>query len=129
MVDSYLDSYLGDWEDERGNRLNIRKVDDETALVSFFAVIDGKPIYRPWHQNEITVDMVGKYYPGAGPEIIVELWRDEEFTLHLTFEASYILDRKQRDALIPALSRLEEHHFLDQYYHLFGELKHYTKRR
>jgi len=38
MVDSYINNYLGDWVDETGNRLNIQKVDDETALVSFFAV-------------------------------------------------------------------------------------------
>ncbi len=115
--------------DGRGNRLIIRKVDDETALVSFFAASDGKPISRPWHQNEISIDMIGKYFPGSGPELVVELWKDEEFTLHLTFEASYVLDTKQRDAHVPALSRLVEYDFLDQYYHLFGPLKHYTKRR
>ena len=53
MVDSYINNYLGDWVDETGNRLNIQKVDDETAFASFFAVSDGKPLYRPWHQNEI----------------------------------------------------------------------------
>ena len=34
IVDSYIDNYLGDWEDVRGNKLDIRKVDDETNLVS-----------------------------------------------------------------------------------------------
>lgn len=73
--------------------------------------------------------MVGKYFPGSGPELVVELWKEEGFTLHLAFEASYVLDTKRRDALVSALRRLVEYDFLDQYYRLFEPLKHYTKRR
>lgn len=33
-MDSYIDNYVGEWEDKTGNRLSIRKVDDETCVVS-----------------------------------------------------------------------------------------------
>jgi len=127
VVDSYIDNYLGDWKDERGNRLNIQKVDEETALVSFYAASSGSPISRAWQWNEPSVDMEGKYFPREGPDLVVELWENEGFTLHLTFEAAYVLDTKKRNSLVPALSRFEEYDFLDQYYHFFEPLKHYTK--
>lgn len=37
------------------------------------------------------------------------------------------LDQFKLDALVPALSRYEDDHFLDAYYALFGSLSHYTK--
>jgi hypothetical protein len=40
VMESYIDNYVGEWEDETGNRLSIWKVDDETCVVSFFAARD-----------------------------------------------------------------------------------------
>jgi len=74
VVDSYIDNYIGDWKDERGRRLNIQKVDEETALVSFYAASIGRPISRAWQRNELSVDMEGKYFPREGPDLVVELW-------------------------------------------------------
>jgi hypothetical protein len=37
ILDSYIDNYIGEWNDESGKRLSIKKVDETTALVSFFA--------------------------------------------------------------------------------------------
>ncbi len=50
------------------------------------------------------------------------------FCLHLTYEYAYELDKDCRDSLVPALSHYEEDACLDQYYHLFDPLKHYTRR-
>jgi len=73
--------------------------------------------------------MVATYRPEDGPELLVALGEEETgFTLHLNFEAAYILDDAARDALVPALSRYEEDDFLDQYSHYFQPLKHYTRR-
>ena len=36
MLRSYIDNYIGEWENETGNRIVIKEVDDETASVSFF---------------------------------------------------------------------------------------------
>ena len=130
VVDSYIDNYVGEWRDERGNRLSIRKVDDQTALVSFFTASEGKPILRPWHHDKPSVDMTGKYTPAEGPELVVELSEHRTgFTLHLNFETAYVLDARGRDALVPALSRYEEDDLLEQYYGFFAPLKHYTKCR
>ena len=130
VVDSHIDNYLGEWEDERGNRLSIRKVDDETALVSFLAAASGEPLLRAWHHDEPSVDMLASYDPDVGPELVVELGKPGAgFTLHLDFEPAYVLDARGRDALIPALGRCEEDTFLDQYYPFFDPLAHYTRCR
>jgi hypothetical protein len=128
ILDSYIDNYIGEWRDERGNRLTIKKVDETTALVSFFAAADGQPIHRPWCAEKPTVDMIAKYNPQEGPGLEVDLWgKRRGFMLHLTFAAQYELDHDQQDALVPALIRYSEDHFLDQYYYLFEPLAHYTK--
>ncbi len=129
MAYSHIDNYLGEWEDERGNRLDIKKVNDETAVVSFFAAPDSQPLRRHWYREEPSVNMVAEYRPEDGPELVVELWeKGAGFRLYLTFEAAYVLDQARRDALVPGLSRHEEDDFLDQYYRLFEPLKHYTRR-
>ena len=123
-MSSYIYDYVGQWGDEAGNRLSIRKVDDETCFVSFFHAHDNLPIRRPWCAEKPSVEMVAKYQPEDGPEPVVELSEEGAgFTLHLNFEAAYILDDAGRDALVPALSRCEEDEFLGQYYRYFGPLK------
>ena len=129
ILDSYIDNYIGEWNDESGKRLSIKKVDATTALVSFFATSDRQPIHRPWCKGEPTVDMIAKYNPQEGKGLEVDLWGTRRgFTLHLTFEAQYELDHDKQDALVPGLSRYTEDDFLDQYYYLFEPLKHYTRR-
>ena len=44
---SYIDVYVGEWGNEAGNRLSIRKFDDKTCFVSFFQSQDNLPIRRP----------------------------------------------------------------------------------
>jgi hypothetical protein len=41
ILDSYIDNYIGEWNDESGNRLSIKKVDETTALVSFSQPLTG----------------------------------------------------------------------------------------
>ncbi len=90
ILDSYIDNYIGEWNDESGNRLSIKKVDETTALVSFFASPDGQPIHRPWCGEEPTVDMIAKYNSQEEAGLEVDLWgKRRGFTLHLTFEAQY----------------------------------------
>ena len=128
-MDCYLDNYVGEWEDETGHRLSIRKIDEETAVVCFFGARDHQPIRRPWCAGKLSVDMVAKYRPENGPELVVELGEEGSgFTLYLNFEMAYLLDAAKRDALVPALSRNAEDDFLEQYYRYFEPLKHYTTR-
>ena len=61
-------------------------------------------------------------------DLEVDLWeKGKGFSLVLTYEYGYELDELKRDALVPALSRYEDDHFLDGYYALFGSLSHYTR--
>ena len=48
VMDSWIDSYVGEWEDAAGNCLSIRKITDETARVTFLAAPGNAPIARPW---------------------------------------------------------------------------------
>ena len=127
-MDSYINHYIGEWENEAGNRLKIKKVDDETALVSFFSPPDHQPVFRQWYDEKPSIDMIAKYRPAESPELVVELWEEGKgFELHLNFEIGNMLDIQHRDSLVPGISRFEEDDFLDEYYHYFEPLKHYLK--
>jgi len=125
---SYIEHYIGEWQSESGKRLSIRRIDGETASVSLFAPPDGRPILRPWCDNKPSVNMIAKYNPAYGPELVVELWdKGKGFTLDLNFELGYELDKDRRDSLIVAWSRYEKDAYLDKYYSLFEPMEHYTK--
>ena len=125
---SYIDNYIGDWENEAGNLIVIKKVDDVTASVSFFSPPDNLPIYRPWCGEKPSIDMLARYNPEEGSGLVVELWEaGKGFQLHLTFEPGYILDELQRDSLVPGLSRYEKDDFVAEYYQYFEPLKHYIR--
>ena len=127
-MDSFLRQYLGDWEDEIGNRLIVRRRNDVTVFVTFLSGVSGEPIPRPWCDDRPTVDMPGHYRLDEALSVEVELCeRRRGFILDLTFEPAYSLDSKGRDALVPALGRFEEDNDLDQYYGVFDPLTHYTK--
>ena len=127
-MDSYINHYIGEWENEAGNRLKIKKVDDETALVSFFSPPDHQPVFRQWYDEKPSIDMTAKYRLAESPELVVELWEEGKgFELHLTFEFGYMLDIQHHDSLVPGISRFEKDDFLDEYYHYFEPLNHYLK--
>ena len=121
-----INKYVGKWISEDGYRLEIIKIDESRAKVSFFQA-DDKPVLRPYFSNKPTTKMSANYDDYNGT-FIVELWKEGKgFYLHLDYEYTYLLDKLKRDSLVPGISRYEEDDFLDEYYHLFGNLKHYTK--
>ena len=124
-MDSYLDNYIGEWDDECDHRLSITRVDGQTAFVSFF--VNNQAISRPWFEDKLSTKMKARYEYDEGG-LVVELWESgKEFSLHLNFEPEYDLDKQNRDSLSVALSRFEKDGFLDQYYCLFGSLTHYVR--
>ena len=123
-MDSYLDNYVGEWDDECGWRLFIKRLDDNRFSVSLLA--NGQPIARPWYGNQPSTEMIGRYDAEYG--LVVELWeKGKGFSLHLGFEPQFELDEQNRDALCVGLSRFEKDEFLDEYYSLLGPLRHYVK--
>ena len=128
MIKSYIDNYIGEWENEAGNVIVIKKIDDESAFASFFSPPNYLPVYRPWCGEKPSIDMLAKYRSEEGPGLVVELWEvGKGFQLDLSFVPGYILDELQRDSIVPALCRYEKVDFLDEYYHYFEPLKHYIK--
>jgi len=125
---SDIDKFIGTWENDAGNLLVIKKSTDLSALVSFFTGQNPLPAIRSYYENRPSIGMYS-YLTDCGATIEVDLWeRGKGFSLHLTYEHAYELDKACRDSLVPALSRYEENSYLDQYYQLFEPLKHYTRK-
>jgi hypothetical protein len=121
-----IDKFLGIWVSDDLLRLEIVKVDETSAVVSLYTQ-GGIPITRPFFENTPTVDMPARYDDYYG-EFSVVLWEETKgFELHLQYEERYALDQFKRESLVPSLTRHGQDVFLDQYYQLFGTLKHFTK--
>lgn len=121
-----IDNYLGTWTSKDGFKLEIFKVDATSALVSFYSP-DGSLISRPYFNNKPTTEMPASYDDYYG-EFSVYLWEKElGFVLDLHLEEEYELDQFREKSLVPSLIRFEEDAFLDQYYKLFGNLKHFNE--
>jgi hypothetical protein len=120
-----IERFIGTWVSESGHCLKIEKLDDLHAVVSFF-LDSGEPVLRPYFDNAPTIKMPATYDDYEG-DMEVHLWDSEKgFSLILTHEYDYLLDKLNRESLIPALSRHAGDDFLNQYYELFP-LNHYTR--
>ncbi len=121
-----IDKFVGLWESEDGYRLDISKISDTLAVVSF-SDPSGEPVARPYFINKPTIKMTASYDVYYG-EFTIDLWEDGkgfEFVLH--HERKHDLDNLKRESLIPAITRFEEDNYLDKYYKLFGNLKHFAR--
>jgi hypothetical protein len=122
-----IDKFIGNWVDEEGYRLEIKKVDKTKALVSLFSDL-GHPISRPYWENKLTIDMPAKYDEYEGT-FDIHLWEPEKsFYLNLNELFSDVNDDNE-DCLTVSITRYEEDNFLDQYYYVFGKLSHYKKTK
>ena len=122
------DNYVGDWAGQPNRELHIRKVKGRHYLATL--LIDGQPIERPWMENAPTIDMPARYTFSAldGSDFSIDLWTKKRFVIFLTFEPSFqIYNDPPCDALTMAITRSSKLEFLDQYYHLFGGMKHFVR--
>jgi hypothetical protein len=121
-----IEKFSGMWESKDRYRLEIMIRDETSAFVSLYTP-QGIPVNRPYFQDTPTINMPARYDDYYG-EFTVDLWENNTgFELDLQYEEQYELDQLKRDALVPALTRHEADHFLDQYYPLFGHLKHFIR--
>ncbi len=126
-MESDIDKFIGEWVDNDENRLMITKESYGKAVVSFLRGADSVPIARPYYDGRPSTQMCAKLRD-YGSTMEVDIWvSGKGFDLHLTYEHAYELDENRRDSLVPSLSRRMEDSFLDEYYHLFGSLRHYTR--
>lgn len=126
-LESSVSKFIGEWVDSEGNRLIITKQASGKTVVSFLRGADSVPITRPYYGGRPSTEMCTRLRD-YGSTMEVDLWIGEKgFVLHLTYEHAYEFDKNRRDSLVPGLSRRQEDSFLEEYYHLFGSLKHYTK--
>ncbi len=117
-----IDKYLGLWKSDDGYCLDISKISETSALVSFYNP-DGKPVIRPYFENKPTLQMSASYNEYDG-EFDINLWETEKgFTLNLSYLDDYEFNNEQKETLIPSIIRNEKDDFLDIHYQLYGELK------
>ncbi len=127
-METEIDKYVGNWINDEGCRLVIEKGLRQEVIVSYFAGETGLPVARPYCDNLTSINMVAELSEYE-LSLDVELWcQNKGFTLHLSYEYSYDLDKEHRNSLVPALSRYERDDFLDQYFSLFGHLRHYVRK-
>ncbi len=89
----------------------------------------GNPVRRPYMGGATSLEMAA-HYDHYDDQFEVDLWEPGKgFTLHLAHEEAYELDKHQREALVPGISRYEEDRFLDEFYPLFGRLEHFVRER
>ena len=118
--------FVGSWVNSSGYRLKIKRVHKVRALVDFLDP-NGNPVFRPYMNGAPTLEMVAHYddYNGS---FEVDLWEaGRGFILDLTHEDDYQLDPKRREALVPAITRYEADHFLDEFYPSLGPLQHFVR--
>ena len=121
-----INGFIGNWVSEDGYKLEIIKENDTSALISMYSP-DVKAIIRPYFNNKPSLEMPSQYdeYEGI---LDIYLWGiDKGFEINLIREEEYMLDDLQRESLVPTYCRREEDEFMDQYWDLFGQLKHYTR--
>ena len=127
-MDSWIDNYVGEWRDEMGNRLSIRKMTDETARVTFLGAPGEAPIARPWYGGRPSADMPARYYPAHGPELVVDLWEaGRDFTLELCYEGEYPLRAGPIEVLTVGVSRRPRDTFLEEHSRLLGPMTHFAR--
>ena len=119
---------VGAWVSPSGYRLRIKEMLRDQASVDFLDP-RGVPIQRPYMRCAPTVKMIA-HYDDYNENFEVDLWEaGKGFILDLSHHYNYELDLDQREALVPALSRLERDHFLDECYSLFGPLDHFVRQK
>jgi hypothetical protein len=128
MLRTGIAQFVGSWVSGSGYRLRIRKVRNDRASVDFLDP-HGTPVERTYMGRAPSIRMTA-HYNDYYENFEVDLWEHNKgFTLHLDHEYDYVLDPEQREALVPAISRNEEDHFLDSFYPLFGPLDHFVRER
>lgn len=123
----WTDNYLGCWADDHGREMEIRRVAENSFMVTLLR--NRQPILRPWYNDQPTIDMPATYVDDVldGYEFAVDLWPPNKgFELILAFEPKYELDAQYRDSLTVCISRDKQHTFLDSHYGLLP-LGHFTR--
>ncbi len=117
-----IDKYIGQWKSDDGYCLEISKISETSALVSFYNS-DGKPVIRPYYGNKPTVQMSASYNEYDG-EFDINLWETGKgFTLNLNYLNDHEFNNEQKERLIPSIIRNEKDDFLYIHYQLYGDLK------
>ncbi|QOW09862.1 hypothetical protein Q73A0000_05535 [Kaistella flava (ex Peng et al. 2021)] len=120
-----MNRFIGIWQNEIGNKLLIKKIDEKKASVTFISGKTNEPIGRPYADNKLTIDMNAEldYY---GSSVEVELWEKGKGFMLCLIDNDY---KQKAEELSVGISRIvdEKFDFLVNYYHLFEPLSSYKR--
>jgi hypothetical protein len=101
MFRNGIAQFVGSWVSESGYCLRIKKVRKDRASVDFLDP-RGVPVKRTYMEGAPSIEMIAQY-DDYYENFEVDLWeRGKGFILHLDHEYGYLLDREQREVLVPA---------------------------
>jgi hypothetical protein len=121
-----LNEFIGTWESESGNILEICPNDRDSLKVNFISGHTGKPVIREYCENKESVDMLASldFYKSS---LEVELWKKGK-GFHLTLLYDWIdLRLGSGYYLAPGLSEYINSDLVNKYRHLFEPLDYYKR--
>ena len=121
-----LHEYIGIWESESGNILEIGHYDRDSLKVNFISGHTGKPVIREYYENKESVDMLAglDFYKSS---LEVELWKKGK-GFHLTLLYDWIdLRTGSVYCLAPGLTEYANSNLVIKYGHLFEPLDYYKR--
>jgi len=122
-----LEEFIGIWESESGNILEINPYNKDSLKVNFISGLTGKPVIREYYKNKESVDMIAEldFYKSS---LEVELWKKGK-GFHLILSYDWIDLRTGSDYyLAPGLSENINSNLVNKYGHLFEPLDYYKKQ-
>ncbi len=118
----WIENYAGRWSDDEGRTLVIVTRDDEHATVDILA--DGKPMPRPWRDQEPAIGLPARYSPVDGPEVDIDLGRPG-YSLIVNYE--FPEPPNEAESLSVGVSSYESDTEVKTFNKVFGKLGRYRR--
>ena len=121
---SFIENYCGEWENESGNRIEIKFMNEKSVLATFYRTGEENPMPRPWLGNKPARSMLGTLNTESQASLDIDLSDGaNSFCLNLSFDFT----GPDYNTCTPSIIRLEGEEFLEQYYELLEPLHKYKK--
>lgn len=123
-MESFIENYCGEWISESGYRIEIEYQNEQSVFVAFYSSGENHPMSRPWCNNKPAMSMLGTLDSETQATLDIDLSeKTNSFCLNLSFDFT----DSDYSSCTPSIIRLEDEHFLEQFYNLLGPLDRYKK--
>ena len=119
--------FIGTWENETGNVLEITTFKNKSLKVNFISGKTSRTVTRPYFENKKSINMHATldFYESS---LQVELGKKGTgFQLILLYDLIYFKNGASEYCLAPGLSQYESSNLAEQFGYLFDPLEYYKK--